>query len=501
MTDIGSTHDGEQKFELGVGDAFRRLTTDLCRSTIPKKQLKNAKAMSVDQTAFPSHFRSTQFRKQADIDKLIAQGKDLPDDVELGPDGKLIRCADLDARAGHRSAAATTGYKSVEFVGYHATYAVLTRPAHWSGDPNEIKQHPKVPAYIMGCAVDPASNNVGRMSMRVVQAAQSIAPGIKEVLADRGITQLGEDFVRPVRQLGLDITMDLKKDEVGIKIITVGTGKHKQRVYAAAGGFYPMWLPDHFKEVPEGLTTDALREWHANRSRYRWSAAQRVDGGRQFQCPQCAGRIVTNLKTHRKNARPNKTAPEIRVRNPADDDTDIDYHATHYDDTCCKGLANIPDDQLDRWQPTPWETPAWKKQYSRRLQVENVNSMVKANGELDAKFCRARGLGAHHLAVLASAMAHNLKLAMTDPLADDHADFSDNGPDDETDDESSPDGESEDESSPDGESEDESAEDPDGEADDDHPDESGRDQVSEPEPGDGSHPDDENDVNRLRAPP
>ena len=425
MTDIDPTNDGEQKFELGVGDAFRRLTTELCRATIPEKQLKNAKAISVDQTAFPSHFRSTQFRKQEDIDKLIAQGKDLPDDVELGPDGKLIRCPDIDARAGHRSAAATTGYKAVEFVGYHASYAVLTRPAHWSGDPDEIKQHPPVPPYIMACGVDPASNNAGRMSLRAVQAAQSIAPGIKEVLADRGITQLGEDFVRPVRQLGLDITMDLKKDEVGIKIITVGTGKHKQRVYAAAGGFYPMWLPDHFKEVPEGLTIDELRAWYAKRAMYRWASSQRVDGGRQFQCPQCAGRVVTNLKTHRKAARPNKTAPEIRIRNPADDDPDADYHATHYDDTCCKGLANIPYDKLDRWQLTPWGTPAWKKQYSRRLQVENVNSMVKANGELDAKFCRARGLGAHHLAVLASAMAHNLKLAMTDPLAEDSDDESD----------------------------------------------------------------------------
>ena len=49
----------------------------------------------------------------------------------------------------------------------------------------------------------------------------------------------------------------------------------------------------------------------------------------------------------------------------------------------------------------------------------NVNSMVKDDGGLDPKMCRARGLGAHTLAALAAAIAHNLKLAKSDPDADD----------------------------------------------------------------------------------
>ena len=227
--------------------------------------------------------------------------------------------------------------------------------------------------------------------------------------------------------------MDLKKDEIGTTMIAVGTGKHKQRVYAAAGGFYPLWLPDKFKKVPEGLTTDELRKWHADRAIYRWSAAQRVDGGIQFQCPQCAGRIATNLKTRRKNVRPNRLAHEIRIRNPADNDPDDDtYHATHHADTCCKGLATIPFSMLDRWQQIPWGTPAWKKAYSRRLQVENVNGMVKADGGLAPEFCRARGLGSRTLATLALVVTHNLKLAMTDPLASDDADDDTNGTGDDS---------------------------------------------------------------------
>ena len=208
-----------------------------------------------------------------------------------------------------------------------------------------------------------------------------------------------------------------QKDEIGTTMIAVGTGKHKQHLYTAEGAFYPLWLPNYFKEVPEGLTTNELRTWYAKRARYRWSAGQRVDGGIQFQCPQCAGRVVTNLKTHRKNVRPNKSAPSVEV--------------THNADSCCKGLATIPFDMLDRWQQTPWETPAWKKAYSRRLQVENVNGMVKANGGLDPEFCRARGLGSRTLATLALVVTHNLKLAMTDPLADD-ADDDTNGTGDDS---------------------------------------------------------------------
>ena len=259
MTDIDPTHDDEQKLELGVGPAFRRLMADICRATVPEKRLKTANAMSVDQTAFPSHFRSTQFRRQPDIDKLIAQGKDLPDDVELGPDGKLLRCPDLDARAGHRSASSTTGYKSVEFVGYQVMLAVLTKSAHWSGQPDAVKEGADVPPYILGFSVDPASNNVGYAAERVVSDALAIAPGIKEVLADRGITQQWEQFVRPLHKRELDVTLDFKKDEIGIKMVTVGTYKHKQSLYTATGAFYPLWLPEHFHKAPEGLTTDELR--------------------------------------------------------------------------------------------------------------------------------------------------------------------------------------------------------------------------------------------------
>lgn len=74
-------------------------------------------------------------------------------------------------------------------------------------------------------------------------------------------------------------------------------------------------------------------------------------------------------------------------------------------------------EELDHWQRIPWGTKAWKTSYGRRVQVENGNGMLKAKGRLSNLFCRSRGLGAHLVATLALAIAHNLNLAKTDPLA------------------------------------------------------------------------------------
>ena len=395
------THHSDE-FDLEAVCNFRLLCQELLKATIPKKWLKHAKAASVDQTAFPTFYRCYDFRTQAEVDRAVNEalkktGK-IPDDVQLGPDGKLIRCADYDARAGHRSASAATGHKATEFVGYQVTFAVFVKLAN-------APARDAPPGYICGMSVDPASYHAGHSARKATEDALAIAPGLKEVLTDMGISQFGEVFVRRMHELGLDVVRDLKSNEAQMKVIEVGTGKHRQHLIAVDGMFFPLWLPDRLKRVPKGLTTEQLQDWYEQRARFRWSRTQRFDNGdMQFRCPQCAGRIITNLATHRKNAMPNKSAPSMTI--------------THHADQCCKGLVTIPADKLDLWQPIPWGTRAWKASYVRRLQVENVNSMVKADGGLDPKMCRARGLGPHTLAALAAAIAHNLKMAKSDPYAD-----------------------------------------------------------------------------------
>ena len=399
MTDTNHS----EEFDLGVVCDFRLLCQELLKATIPKKWLKNTLAISVDQTAFPTFFRSYDYRTQAEVDRAVNQALEqtgkIPDDVELGPDRKSIRCADYGARAGYRSASAATGHKARIFVGYHVTFAVLVKLANAA--PSDA-----VPGYICGLSVDPASYHAGHAARKAIEDSLAIAPNVKEVLTDMGISQYGEVFVRRMHELGLDVIRDLKSNEAHLKVLEVGAGKHRQHLIALDGMFFPLWLPDKFKQPPKDLTNKQLQRWYEQRAKYRWSRIQFFDNGdMQFRCPQCAGRVVTNLTTYRNRARPNKSAPDIKV--------------THHIDTCCKGLVTIPADKLDLWQPKPWGTRTWKASYNRRLQVENVNSMVKDNKSLDPKMCRARGLGAHTLAALTAAIAHNLKLAESDPDADD----------------------------------------------------------------------------------
>ena len=81
-----------------------------------------------------------------------------------------------------------------------------------------------------------------------------------------------------------------------------------------------------------------------------------------------------------------------------------------------------------RWPFHPSEDRMQVGAYLRHSRDVRLLSEVKANGGLAAEFCRARGLGAHHLAVLAAAVVHYLKLAMTDPLADNHDESDDDYP-------------------------------------------------------------------------
>ena len=422
MTDM---HHSDE-FDIKAVCDFRLLCRETVKATIPTKWLKEGKAVSVDQTAFPTFFKCRDFRKQADVEKEVERAIEetgmIPDDLQWGPDGKLIRCDDLDARAGHRSASAATGHKATGFLGYFATFAVLTRLASSDGDSEQDKAKDAVPGYICGMSVDPASFHPGHAARKAVEDADAILFNLKEVLTDRGISQCGEVFVRSMHELGLDVIRDLKSNEALPKMITVGTGKHSQQLLTVGGMFFSPWLPKRFWQAPEGLTDDQLQEWHESRARFRWSRTQRFDNGdMQFRCPQCAGRIVTNLKTRRKRARPNKSAPFVKV--------------THSGDECCKGLVTIPVDKLDYWQPDAWGTKRWKKSYSRRLQVENVNSMVRKNGGLAPEMCRARGIGPHTLAVLVLVISHNLNLAKKDPDADDtnngegHSNSNNNGVD------------------------------------------------------------------------
>lgn len=302
---------------------LRHLIRDVLAVSIPKRRLKQVTAIAVDQTDLESFYVPYEWRTQEAADKAVAEalanGDDLPDDFQLGLDAKLIRCACIHARMAHRSATATreAGY----FTGFMVTIGVFVKSSYWSGRPTKCNLGAEVPPYICSLSVDPATDSVGPIGARVVSDALDIVPSLREVLADRGFTQLGEAFNREVHKLGLDLVMDMKVDEArrtrpvqGGPPHVYGTKTFPQDLHLIGGALFPTWMPWDLRYLPEGLIGDYRTSKCERRARWRWSPIQRLPGGGiQFRCPQCAGRVVTNLKTHSKLVLVGSGAPETEV--------------------------------------------------------------------------------------------------------------------------------------------------------------------------------------------
>ena len=153
-------------------------------------------------------------------------------------------------------------------------------------------------------------------------------------------------------------------------------------------------MPENLHAPPPGATKKKLAKFYTDREVFRYTVHKVLTNGAiQVRCPQCSGRVRTNAKTYNLRKRPNKTAPYIHIE----------------DEYCCQGTVTIPPEDLDTYQEVPFGTLAWIIRYYNRLQIENVNGMLKSRRGLKDGWCRAFGLAAHTLGVLALAVAHNIR--------------------------------------------------------------------------------------------
>ena len=145
-------------------------------------------------------------------------------------------------------------------------------------------------------------------------------------------------------------------------------------------------------QAPSG---DADVDWCTDRALWRWKPNQNLkNGGKQFLCPQYAGKVDTTAKT-RMARTTNSDGPLIAIE----------------DEYCCLGLSSVSLALLDSFQRIPYGTLAWKQSYGRRNIIEKSNAMLKDKGGLQAGWCRAFGLAAHTIGALDLAVVHNLKEA------------------------------------------------------------------------------------------
>ena len=372
-------------------------------ATIPHKYRQMIEAISLDSTVSPTWAVTHDYRKEkdalAEYQLASLEDPDLPEPElpipsttetgkvgEPGPDGRIQRSKCLAARPTYKSA--TNDEPARIVLGFDVHLASAVRSVTWTGDPDKVAFGPAPPAFITGICVAPGATNPGPIGVGIVEQTQRIAPNLGEVVVDRGYSTKRKKFNRLVHALGINVVMDYTITDIDHpKLIKVG--RKGQRLLASCGDFFSPWLPEDKQIPPENADPD----WYTKRALWRWKPNQNLqNGGKQFLCPQCAGKVATNAKT-RMARTPNSDGPFLSIE----------------DEYCCLGLASVSLALLDSFQRIPYGTLAWKQSYGRRNIIEKSNAMLKDKGGLNAGWCRAFGLAAHTIGALALAIVHNLK--------------------------------------------------------------------------------------------
>lgn len=364
-------------------------------ATLPGVLITEITAIALDWTPIKTWAVTQDFSIEEEVRKHKSP-KEHPKIGELDLRWRLRRSACEDARGGWLTATSST--PAGPFNGFYGHAVTLAAPGHWSGNPNKIRIGAAPLMFSPFVKSVPANNDIAETGLNAVLSTLENFPNVNDVIADKGYTRFGKDFVRPLHELGLNVVMDYDKDhQKTMQLVTVGRGDNQQKLRLHCGTFFPTWLPKHWWVPPEHLIGEKRQEWYVERAKYRYSPISKPakNGAIRFICPQCAGRVTTNAKTRsRRKAARKRTAPRV---------ANIDQ------EHCCEGTITIPVEQLDTYQQIPFGTPAWHKRYTRRMQIENLNNLLKNTGGLRHGWCRALGVIANNMGLLALAVAHNLR--------------------------------------------------------------------------------------------
>ena len=207
-------------------------------------------------------------------------------------------------------------------MGFDVHLASAVRSVIWGGDPNKVAFGPVPPAFITSMCVAPGATNPGPIGASIVEQSRRIAQNLGEVAVDRGYSTKREKFCRRVHEQGIDVVMDYTSTDINHpKPIKVG--RKGQRLLISCGTLFPLWLPEETQIPPEDADTD----WYADRALWRWIPNQNLpNGGKQFICLQCAGKVSTTANT-RKPHTPYSDGPYFPIE----------------DEYCCVAFASAAD--------------------------------------------------------------------------------------------------------------------------------------------------------------
>ena len=313
-------------------------------------------------------------------------------------------------------------------VGYETIIVGVGRHATVQGDPRYVAFGDPLPPYITHVSSVPGLSDTALAGADALDWSTKIAHNTKIVIADRGFSRIPL-FVRRQHEARRRMVNDYPID-VASKCRNVIVNRSKTRtalLLEHVGTFLPPWTPRYYHQPPKTLkemlasrgislppgvedrtlTEEEATEWHNERAKLRMSVNRALAGGGvELECPQCAGRVITQLKTRNRKVKVAKSA--LRITADVEHLGDIQY--------CCDGLLSVGVELLDRFQEIPHGTTAWQQRYNRRPQIENINGMVKDKGGFSDGWCRSFRDGTRATSTIIAAFAHNLRLARPETI-------------------------------------------------------------------------------------
>jgi hypothetical protein len=284
------------------------------------------------------------------------------------------RSRNIHARGGYRSA--ISNRPAGTFVGYHLHNIVPVRDMRSSDGRETVVFGPDVPPVVMDFAFTPANSPIDEAVVPLFEQANRCELRIRDVLMDRGYSQLGEgNLHHPLRRAGMELTFQPKGDHQRLH------RPFSSYAIVIDGQLFSALMPKHlWKELPwppyGASEAEVLTYEQAYNERSRWRfqrhAGPDADGSTRWKCPFHAGFLRSRQLPW--TMRRSRNAPLVDLPEGA---------------KCCDGTVSVSAADLPFRQKLTPGTTAWRKSYRRRNAVEGVNAMLKGGFvDIQQKFFR-----------------------------------------------------------------------------------------------------------------
>ncbi|MDA8038888.1 MAG: hypothetical protein M0Z69_06940 [Actinomycetota bacterium] len=426
------------------------LTVSLLEASVPEDVRRRARAIAIDDFGIRTAARVRKKREDfgprpvsgKNADRLLSEDPMVAyqerfatgeDDVELpvippmpeaparpkpgewGRDGRRVYTMDPDARGGWMTS--VNSRKGHPFVGFQSYPAILAQQYKWNGDPASAAglQEP-IPPYIVGCITTPAGSVRGEVGADLVRQVRLIAPEIRDVVADRGFTVDKARFVRPLHEIGVDVTCDYTVTEKRAgRTVALPSG---DVIWMQAGTPCHLTTPKHLRNIsgsPEichcrdgekcpsgeqkcpGHPNEVVEAANARAKTYLLSRHDRQrDGSFRLRCPLHSGKA--------RNAQLNAASQWWGAAEPV--------LAPPGMEKCCEGggLLRATAEQMVSSQRVPWGTTAWLTAYHGRIPVEGAIGDLREYLGREDRYTLRFGLGTMRLLALAACVLYNIEL-------------------------------------------------------------------------------------------